>query len=107
MKSKIFIITTGAYLLLTTLNIAYAMTKDSTIVQDPNPDGIGELFFVLIILILLLLALWILKNSYRLKENVDNKELDSKEWLNNHIKDMEPDQLATLINRSNTQQQEK
>jgi len=107
MKSKIFIITTGAYLLLTTLNTAYAMTKDSTIAQEPNSDGIGEIFFVLVILILLLLALWILKNSYRLKENVDSEELDSKEWLNSHIKDMEPDQLATLIHRGDTQQQEK
>jgi uncharacterized membrane protein len=107
MKSKLFIITTSAYLLLTTFNTGYAMTKDLTIAHEPNPDGIGEIFFVLIILILLLLALWILKNSYRLKENVDSKELDSKEWLNNHIKDMEPDQLETLINRGNTQQQEK
>ena len=104
MKSKIFIITTGAYLLLTTLNTAYAMTKDSTIVQGPNSDGIGEMFFVLVILILLLFALWILKNSYRLKENVESEELDSKEWLNSHIKDMEPDQLATLIHRGNIYQ---
>jgi len=105
MKTKIFAISTSAYLLLTTLNNAYAMTKDSTIAQESDPNGLGEMFFVLIILILLLLALWILKNSYRLKENVDSKELDSKDWLNNHIKDMEPDQLATLINRGNTQQQ--
>ena len=107
MKTKIFAISTSAYLLLTTLNTAYAMTKDSTIAQESDPDGLGEMFFVLIILILLLLALWILKNTYRLKENVDCKELDSKDWLNNHIKDMEPDQLATLINHGNTQQQEK
>jgi hypothetical protein len=106
MKTKITI-STSAYLLLTTLNTAYAMTKDSTIAQDSDPDGLGEIFFVLIILILLLLALWILKNSYRLKENVDSKELDGKDWLNSHIKDMEPDQLTTLINRGNTHQQKK
>jgi cyanate permease len=103
MKTKITI-STGVYLLLTILNTAYAMTKDSTIAQDSDPDGLGEIFFVLTILILLLLALWILKNTYRLKENVDSKELDSKDWLNNHIKDMEPDQLTTLINRGNTHQ---
>jgi hypothetical protein len=107
MKSKIFVISASTYLLSTTFNTGYAMTKDLTIAQEPNPYGIGEIFFVLIILILLLLALWILKNSYLLKENVDSKELDSKEWLNSHIKDMEPDQLETLINRGNTQQQEK
>ncbi len=107
MKTKIFTISTIVCLLLTTLNSVYAMTKDSTIVQESEPDGFGEVFFVLIILILLLLALWILKSIYRLKENVDCKELDSKDWLNNHIKDMEPDQLATLINYGNTRQQEK
>lgn len=107
MKTKIFAISTTAYLLLTTLNTAYAMTKDSTIAQESDPDGFGEIFFVLIILILLLLALWILKNTYRLKENVDSKELDGKHWLKDHIKDMEPDQLTTLINRGHAQQQEK
>jgi hypothetical protein len=107
MKTKIFTISTTAYLLLTTLNSADAMIKDSTIAQESDPDGFGEIFFVLMILILLLLALWILKNTYRLKDNVDCKALDSKDWLNNHIKDMEADQLATLINHGNTQQQEK
>ncbi|MFB9843788.1 hypothetical protein [Mucilaginibacter ginsenosidivorans] len=107
MKTKTFTIFTTAYLLFTTLNSAYAMTKDSTIAQESHPDGLGETFFVLIILILLLLALWILKNSYRLKENIESKELDSKDWLNNHIKDMEPDQLTTLINRGHAKQQQK
>lgn len=106
MKTRIFTISTSAFLLLTTFNRAYAMTKDATIVQESDPGEFGEIFFVLIILILLLLALWILKNSYRLKENVESKESDGKDWLNNHIKDMEPDQLTTLINRGNTQQQE-
>lgn len=106
MKSKMLIIITSVYLPLTTLNTAYAMTKDSTIVQESNSFGIGEFLFVCIILILLLLVLWILKNSYRLKQNVESKKLDGKEWFNSHINDMEPDQLTSLINRSNRRQQE-
>ncbi|CAN5276484.1 hypothetical protein BH09BAC6_BH09BAC6_31640 [soil metagenome] len=102
MKCKLFIASAGTYQLSTAFNTASAMTKDLPVAQ--NRDGAGEIFLVSIILILLLLALWILKNSYLLRENVNTKEIDGKEWLDNHIRDMEPDQLQTLINRCNKQQ---
>ncbi|MES2427076.1 MAG: hypothetical protein V4560_08880 [Bacteroidota bacterium] len=51
------------------------------------------------LLILVLLVLWLLKNSYRLKETINDVDSDGKNWLNSHLKDLDSQQINLLIKR--------
>jgi hypothetical protein len=51
------------------------------------------------LLILMVLTLWLLRNSYRLKQTIENTEANGKVWLNNHLKDLDTHQLDILIKR--------
>lgn len=54
------------------------------------------------LLILVLLVLWLLKSSYRLKETANDVNTDGKTWLNNHLKDLDSPQVNMLIKRQHT-----
>ena len=53
----------------------------------------------LCLLILMALTLWLLKNSYRLKETLENTEVNGKVWLKSHLKDLDNHQLDILTKR--------
>jgi hypothetical protein len=83
-----------------------AMAANPTIVQGP-PNEVGlDIFFTLFILALLLLALWLIKNSALLNDNVNTNEPDGKEWLISHIKDLETEELEKLIKRGKAQKRD-
>ena len=50
-------------------------------------------------LLLVVLVLWLLKNSYRLKESTNDVDTDGKNWLNSHLKDLDSQQVNLLIKR--------
>jgi hypothetical protein len=55
------------------------------------------LIFGSVIVILLILAIWLLKNSNRLEGTIDHSETSCKTWLKNHLKDLDHHQLDILI----------
>jgi len=93
--------------LIVNLNLRDAMAQGNAIkATTGNSFGWG-IFFVVYIPILLLLALWILKNSNILSNTVDTPELDGNEWLNTHIKNLDTRELDKLINSGNVKRREK
>jgi hypothetical protein len=92
--------------LFCTFSSINAMAANTTIVQDP-PNEVGlDIFFTLFILALLLLALWLIKNSALLNDQVNNNEPEGREWLIGHIKDMETEELEKLIKRGKAQKRD-
>lgn len=69
--------------------------------SDPAENSSTGLIVLLTfcLLILVILTLWLLKNSYRLKETVENPGINGEVWLNRHIRDLENHQLDILIKR--------
>lgn len=65
--------------------------------EDSATDLVAVLAFGLLILVVL--TLWLLKNSYRLKETVENSETNGEAWLNRHLRDLDTHQLDILIKR--------
>ena len=93
--------------LIINLNLQEAMAQGNAIkTTEDNSLGLG-IFFVVYIPILLLFALWILKNSNILNDSADTPELDGREWLNKHIKNFDAKELDKLINRGNVQRKAK
>ena len=68
--------------------------------SQPEDSSTG-LFVVLALglLMLMILTLWLLKNSNRLKETVESTETNEKVWLKNHLKDLDNHQLDILTKR--------
>lgn len=102
-KSAFIFICAGSFLTIFTATVAMADT--SPVMQDANPDNLGEiLLFGLAFLILLGLALWLFRSSNVLDENVNENELDGKRWLTGHLNDLETNQLDALIHRGDAQE---
>jgi di/tricarboxylate transporter len=106
MKSKIVVFFSMVFL-LAGINSSRAMINASAVVpiSNANETWVG-IVLGLVILVLMLLVLWLIKNSNRLKDDVDSPESNTGEWLNKHVNDLESDQLEILISRVNKQQQE-
>lgn len=92
--------------LFCTFSCTNAMAANPTIVQGPANDVGLNIFFTLFILALLLLVLWLLKNSNRLNDYVNTNEPDGREWLISHIKDLETEELEKLIKRGKAQKRD-
>ncbi|GAB2977445.1 hypothetical protein GCM10027049_10710 [Mucilaginibacter puniceus] len=75
--------------------------RAETIVISQTEDSSWGVMLLLAggLLILVLLALWLLKNSYRLKDTINDVDTDGKNWLNSHLKDLDSQQVNQLINR--------
>ncbi|HEY9534529.1 MAG TPA: hypothetical protein VIQ77_08340 [Mucilaginibacter sp.] len=65
--------------------------------DDSSTGLIVVLVFGLVILVLL--TLWLFKNSSRLAETEQNQETNGKIWLESHLKDLDDHQLDILIKR--------
>lgn len=70
---------------------------------DANQAGDSSTGLVVVLalclLILMTLTLWLLKNTYSLKETVEKPETSGKVWLSSHLKDLDNHQLDILIKR--------
>lgn len=75
-----------------------ALAQDSSpIIQQSIDPGVALLCFLLLILVVL--ALWLLKSSGRLKM-MDQIEPDGPDWITKHLNDLETQQLDKLITRN-------
>lgn len=76
-------------------------TMAATIVIPETGDSSGwaVIFLTASLLILVVLVVWLLKSSYRLKEIINDVNTDGKNWLNSHLKDLDRQQVNILINR--------
>lgn len=100
MKIKTLIISATAGLFLT--GFAFTAKADDSVIVQTGPGHTGEfLLFGFVIVVLVILALWILKNSRLLNDTVDLDEPDGSAWLNRHLNDFGDHQLDILINRNN------
>lgn len=100
MKTKSAFISICAGSFLTVFTITAALADTQPIMQDanPNPNHVGEgLLFGLAFLVLLGLAFWLLKSSNVLDDNLNENELNGKRWLNDHLNNLETNQLDELI----------
>ncbi len=93
-------------ILFSTFYSTHAAAADSAIILSAVND-VGEgTFLTLVILVLILLALWILKNSNLLNDTVNINESDGSEWLKKNMKDLEADELDRLIKLGKTRKQD-
>lgn len=72
------------------------------VVPETEDSSWGTAILTGSLLILVLLVLWLLKSSYRLKETTNDVNTDGKTWLNNHLKDLDSPQVNMLIKRQHT-----
>ncbi|MCO5948615.1 hypothetical protein [Mucilaginibacter flavidus] len=89
-------------ILFLSLTSGKIMAETSVISQTEDSSGGVAILLAGSILILVLLVLWLLKNSYRLKETINDVDTDGKKWLNNHLKDLDGQQVNILIKRQHT-----
>lgn len=73
------------------------MTSTLQVNQTDNNLPWEILIFGLVIVILLILAIWLLKNSTRLEDTITHSDTNCKTWLKNHLKDLDNHQLDILI----------
>jgi len=105
MKFKQFYIFLSV-LILGGLHSKVAVANDSLVKQVSSGNETLEVIILgIIILVLIVLALWIFKNSTLLNDNLNIDESVGREWIHKHMKDLEANQLEALINRSSNQQQ--
>lgn len=97
MKQSISVI-----LLLSLLMPGKTMAETPVIPQTEDSSWGVVLLLAGSLLILVLLVLWLLKSSYRLKETTNDLNTDGKTWLNNHLKDLNSPQVNILIKRQHT-----
>lgn len=86
-------------LLLSLSTLGKAMAEAPVIHQTENSSWGVVLLLAGSLLILVLLALWLLKNSSRLKATTNDVDTDGKNWLNRHLKDLNSQQVNILIKR--------
>jgi hypothetical protein len=86
-------------LLLSLLMPGKAMAETPVIPQTEDSSWGVVLLLAGSLLILVLLVLWLLKNSCRLKETTCDVDTDGKNWLNRHLKDLDSQQVNLLIKR--------
>jgi cyanate permease len=84
---------------LLSLMLGKAIAETTVIPQTEDSSWGVVLLLAGSLLILVLLVLWLLKSSYRLKETTSDVNTDGKTWLNNHLKDLNSPQVNILIKR--------
>jgi hypothetical protein len=75
-----------------------AETADPIQTMDDSPTAV-IVMLAIGLLILLVLTLWLLKNSYHLKEIEEDTDTNGEVWLSNHLNDLNSHQLDLLIKR--------
>lgn len=86
-------------ILLLSLMFVKAMAETSVISETEDSSWGIAISLIGSLLILVLLVLWLLKSSYRLKQTINNVNTDGKNWLNTHLKDLDSQQVNILIKR--------
>ena len=87
-------------LLLLSIAMSGKAMAETSVVSQPEDSSWGlAILLAGSLVILVLLVLWLLKNSYRLKESNDNVDTDGKNWVNSHLKDLDSQQVNLLIKR--------
>lgn len=100
MKYKLFLTAISTSFLMVAGKSSYAAAANSATTPELNANSTGEeIFFTLVILILILLAFWLLKNSNLLSKTENTDEKTGRQWLDSHLKDLDAGQLQMLIKR--------
>jgi hypothetical protein len=86
-------------ILLLSLLPGKIMAETTVLSQTEDSSWGATILLAASLLILVLLVLWLLKNSYRLKETINDVNIDGKNWLNIHLKDLDSQQINILIKR--------
>jgi anionic cell wall polymer biosynthesis LytR-Cps2A-Psr (LCP) family protein len=87
-------------ILLLSLSASFKTMAAAVEIPESGDSSVGAVIFLTgSLLILVLLVLWLLKSSYHLKETIDDVNTDGKNWLNNHLKDLDSQQVNILIKR--------
>jgi len=86
-------------ILLLALMSVKTMAETSVISQKEDSSWGIAILLIGSLSILVLLVLWLLKSSYRLKQTINNVNPDGKNWLNTHLKDLDSQQVNILIKR--------
>ena len=86
-------------LLLSLLMSGKVMAATAVLPETEDSSWGAAILLAGSLLILVSLVLWLLKNSYRLKETINDVDTDGKNWLNSHLKDLDSQQINLLIKR--------